>query len=311
MTVYRSISQVGTTEPFELQVARGQILHHKHLFKFGNNPTVGNSIETIWAEGGLYSYLSAATVLKVSSSNTADAEAGTGARTVELFGLDADYNEINETVTLNGQTAVNTTKEYLRINRMIVRSAGTGGQNAGVIYAGTGTVTSGVPANKYATINGVAGSNQSLMALWTIPAGYTGFLVQYDISNGTSTNTPAVCKLILSIRPGITDFSSIVFSDEGDILKDSKDPDLDYNQLIRPWKSRLALFYVQNSNFIIDLKIIYLTIYSLINKKRVLNKIAENLKSKNANFELIQVAKREKKLIPTPPPGMNEIVSSR
>lgn len=118
-------------------------------------------------------------------------------------------------------------------------------------------------------------------------------------------------KLILSIRPGITDFSSIVFSDEGEILKDSKDPDLDYNQLIRPWKSRLAIFYVQNSNFIIDLKIIYLTIYSLINKKWVLNKIAENLKSKNANFELIQVAKREKKLIPTPPPGMNEIVSSR
>ena len=118
-------------------------------------------------------------------------------------------------------------------------------------------------------------------------------------------------KLILSIRPGITDFSSIVFSDEGNILKDSKDPDLDYNQLIRPWKSRLAIFYVQNSNFIIDLKIIYLTIYSLINKKWVLNKIAENLKSKNANFELIQVAKREKKLIPTPPPGMNEIVSSR
>lgn len=118
-------------------------------------------------------------------------------------------------------------------------------------------------------------------------------------------------KLILSIRPGITDFSSIVFSDEGEILKDSKDPDLDYNQLIRPWKSRLAIFYVQNSNFIIDLKIIYLTIYSLINKKRVLNKIAENLNSKNANFELIQVAKREKKLIPTPPPGINEIVSSR
>jgi hypothetical protein len=201
MALFRSISQIGTTEPFELQLARGQIYEHKSIFKFGNNSTVGNSLETIWSQGGLYSYLSAATVLKVSSSNTADAAAGTGARTVELFGLDADYNEINETVTLNGQTAVNTTKEYLRINRMVIRSAGTGGQNAGIIYAGTGTVTAGVPANKYATINGIEGSNQSLMSLWTVPAGYTGFLVQYDISNGTSTNTPAVCKLILSIRP--------------------------------------------------------------------------------------------------------------
>ena len=52
---------------------------------------------------------------------------------------------------------------------------------------------------------------------------------------------------LLSIRPGITDFSSIVFADEGDILKQHADPDLAYEQLIRPWKSRLSLFYVQNN----------------------------------------------------------------
>jgi hypothetical protein len=84
-------------------------------------------LETIWAEGGLYSYLTAATVLKVSSSSVNDTSAGTGARTVELSGLDADYNEISELVTLNGQTPVNTTKLFLRINRMVVRSAGSGG----------------------------------------------------------------------------------------------------------------------------------------------------------------------------------------
>ena len=201
MAQVSSISRVGTTEPFYLQVARNQISFHKSIFKFGNNTAVGDSLETIWAEGGLYSYLTAATVLKVSSSSTADTSAGTGARTVELFGLDANYNEINETITLNGQTVVNTTKEYLRINRMVVRSAGSGGSNAGVIYAGTGTVTTGVPANVYASVNGVTGANQSLMALWTVPAGYTAYLLQYDISNGTTSNTPAVCKLVLSVRP--------------------------------------------------------------------------------------------------------------
>lgn len=195
-----SISRIGTSEPFELQVARGQIAYHESVYKFGNNPVVGNSVETLWSEGGLYSYLSAATVLKVSSDSTNDASAGTGARTVELFGLDGDYNEISETVTLNGQTAVNTTQSYLRINRMIVRSAGSGGANAGVLYAGTGTVTTGVPANIYATING-DGSNQTLMALWTVPAGYTAYLMQYDVSNGTTSNTPAVCKLLLVARP--------------------------------------------------------------------------------------------------------------
>ena len=197
---YSSISRFGLTEPFNLQVARGQIAYHESIYKFGNNPEVADSIETIWPQGGLYSYLSAATVLTVSSSSTNDTSAGTGARTVELFGLDGDYNEISEVVTLNGQTAVNTTLSYLRINRMIVRSAGSGGANAGIIYAGTGTVTTGVPANIYATING-DGTNQTLMALWTIPAGYTGYLMQYDVSNGTTSNTPAVCKLLLVARP--------------------------------------------------------------------------------------------------------------
>ena len=195
-----SISRVGTSEPFELQVSRGQVAYHESLYKFGNNAAVSNSIETIWQQGGLYSYLSAASVLKVSSSSANDTSAGTGARTVELFGLDGDYNEINEVVILNGQTAVNTTLSYLRINRMIVRSAGSGGANAGIIYAGTGTVTTGVPANIYATING-DGSNQTLMALWTVPAGYTAYLMQYDVSNGTTSNTPAVCKMTLVARP--------------------------------------------------------------------------------------------------------------
>jgi len=195
-----SITRIGTSEPFELQVARGQVAYHESVYKFGNNAAVANVTETIWQQGGLYSYLSAASVLKVSSSSANDTSAGTGARTVELFGLDGDYNEINEVVTLNGQTAVNTTQSYLRINRMVVRSAGSGGYNAGIIYAGTGTVTTGVPANIYATING-DGTNQTLMALWTVPAGYTGYLMQYDVSNGTTSNTPAVCKMTLVARP--------------------------------------------------------------------------------------------------------------
>jgi len=181
-----SISRVGTSEPFNLQIARGQIAYHKSIFKFGFNPDIDDSLETIWAEGGLYSYLSAATVLKISSSSTNDTSAGTGARTVTLSGLDANYDEISETITLNGQTAVNSTLSYLRIYRMTVDTAGSGGENAGVIYAGTGTVTSGVPANKYATI--AIGDNQTLMALWTVPRGYTAYLSQTDVTAATTQN---------------------------------------------------------------------------------------------------------------------------
>jgi hypothetical protein len=193
-----SISRIGTSEPFELQVARGQIAYHYGQFKFGFNPDVDDVLETVWAQGGLYSYLAAATQLSVSSSSTADTSAGTGARTVTLSGLDADYNEISETVTLNGQTAVTTTNSYLRIFRAVVRSAGSGGQNAGVIYAGTGTVTSGVPANKYATI--AIGDNQTLMALWTVPAGHTAYLLQTDVTLATIQNNK-YCTVSVVSRP--------------------------------------------------------------------------------------------------------------
>jgi len=198
MAQVSSISRVGTTEPFYLQVARNQISFHKSNFKFGFNADVDDSLETVWAQGGLYSYLASASVLKVSSSSTADTSAGTGARTVELSGLDTNYDEISETVTLNGQTAVNTTNEFLRINRMVIRSAGSGEQNAGVIYAGTGTVTTGVPANKYATI--AIGDNQTLMALWTVPRGYTAYLLQTDITVATTQNNK-YCTVHLVARP--------------------------------------------------------------------------------------------------------------
>lgn len=198
MAEISSITRIGTSEPFELQVARSQISWHYPLHKFGFNPDIDDAVETVWAQGGLYSYLAAATQLSVSSSSTADTSAGTGARTVTLSGLDANYAEISETVTLNGQTAVTTTNSYLRIFRMVVRSAGSGGQNAGVIYAGTGTVTVGVPANKYATI--AIGDNQTLMALWTVPADHTGYLMQTDVTVATTQNNK-YCTVSLVARP--------------------------------------------------------------------------------------------------------------
>ena len=137
-----SITQSGRYEPFELQVARGQISWHKRLFQFGTNTAVGTGFSTLWPGGGtLYAYPSAATVLKISSANANDAAAGTGARTVVVNGLDADYNEISETVILNGQTAVNTVNSYLRFGEILVLTAGSGGTAAGILYAGVGRWT--------------------------------------------------------------------------------------------------------------------------------------------------------------------------
>lgn len=184
-----SVSRFGSTEPFELQVARGQVAFHKNIFKFGFNPDVDNSLETVWAQGGLYSYLSTATTLYISSSSTADDAAGTGARTATVSGLDANYDEVSVTVDLDGQNGVQlgSASNWIRVNRITVNTAGSGGQNAGVIYVGDeASPTSGVPSNKYATV--AIGDNQTLMALWTVPRGYTAYVLQTDVTAATAQN---------------------------------------------------------------------------------------------------------------------------
>lgn len=197
-TTISSVTRQGAYEPFDLQVSRNQIQGHKTLFKFGNNADINGSLETIWSQGGLYAYPAAASVMKVSSSSTDDAAAGTGARTVVVSGLDANYNEISETVELNGQTEVTTTSSFLRVFRAYVATAGSGGTAAGTIYVGTGTVTLGVPANVFAVIT--LGANQTQMALWTVPAGYTLYIYGGTFSASSANTTHTVLGQFL-FRP--------------------------------------------------------------------------------------------------------------
>jgi len=182
---YASISRFGLTEPFELQVARGQITGHSIVHVFGHNPDVDTSEETIWPTEGLLGHPASPTIMTLSSSSTNDAADGTGARTVHILGINGTGGYVEETVTLNGQTAVNTVNSYDAIERMTVMTAGSGVVNAGTIYVGTGTVTAGVPAVPYSAIG--VGDNLSLVGHWTCPTGYTGYLVYGSITCGTTS----------------------------------------------------------------------------------------------------------------------------
>jgi lipopolysaccharide/colanic/teichoic acid biosynthesis glycosyltransferase len=118
-------------------------------------------------------------------------------------------------------------------------------------------------------------------------------------------------KHLLDLRPGITDLASIVFSDEGDILAGSENPDLEYNQIIRPWKSRLGLLYIENRNVLLDLYIIVLTVISILSRQLALKGVQKSLKWLGADDQLVRVAEREEPLQPYPPPGAAHIVKSR
>ena len=184
MGTYSSATRQGAFEPFDLQVVRGQVDGHSQVLVSGYNGAVGASYETIWTESSIYVYPASATVIKISSSDADDTAAGTGARTVTIVGLDGSYNQISETVSLNGQTAVNTTNSYLRVFHLMVNTAGSSGAAEGVIYAGVGSVTAGVPATVYGVYSANGGSTA---CIYTVPAGYTGYIFDFLVATGCTT----------------------------------------------------------------------------------------------------------------------------
>ena len=103
---------------------------------------------------------------------------------------------------------------------------------------------------------------------------------------------------LLSVNPGITDISSIVFSDEGEILQGSVDPDTLYRQIIRPWKSRLGLLYIDNRTIWLDIRLMYHTAQALFSRQAALRGINRILRSFNASETLITVAERKAPLFP-------------
>lgn len=109
---------------------------------------------------------------------------------------------------------------------------------------------------------------------------------------------------LLSVRPGVTDISSVVFSDEGDILEGAEDADALYNQIIRPWKSRLGLLYIDNRSLGLDIRIMWLTAQAIVSKPAALRGVEKILQELSADPELIEVCRRAGKPPAADPPGL-------
>ncbi len=148
--------------------------------------------------------------------------------------------------------------------------------------------------------------------LWNVLRGEMSLVgPRPNVERETVLYTPDERRL-LSVRPGITDLASIVFADEGDILRGTPDPDLAYNQVIRPWKSRLGLLYVDRAGSVgLDLRIILLTFLSATARERALQGVAGMVGRLGGPEELVRVAARTAPLAAAPPPGAREVVGSR
>jgi hypothetical protein len=186
----RSISQVGTSEPFELQMARGQIPGHSIRNLFGTNPEIGTSFVTPWENNTALPFLSAEQNLSFVSTVAGDVDIK-----ILVSGVDQNYAEVSEVVTLLGTLPVTTTNKFFRINDILT-----------VFGNPAGDVTASYNAVVYAKI--IAGRGKNQAAVFTVPAGHSFYLGRIDAFTATSNNDTK----IMTFRNRVTYSDGRVFN---------------------------------------------------------------------------------------------------
>lgn len=178
-----------STDDFDSEVALGlRGIQVRRVAGLGNVviATTGATAVDIWTGAGTYQFMSAATALEVFSTNAADAIAGTGARTVTVQGLDNNFNEVVQTVSLNG-AAVALPTPLRRINQALITGAGSGLVNAGQINVrdvSGGTIRAIIPA-------GLGITQQSQ---FTVPAGHTLLVKSVELEINSSAGGGGASK---------------------------------------------------------------------------------------------------------------------
>ena len=178
---------------FNLDCARGAIPNVTCVHKFGRNEDIDTAAdEDIWTNGGTYTFPTGAETLNVVSDDANDDDGDTGARTIRIIGLDASFAEQTETVTLNGTSNVVTANSYLRVNRAQIVTAGSSGHNEGTV-----TLTQSSSALVLAGITPT--NNQTQLALYTVPDGYTCYLRSVAVFAGKQAAASVTFSLF--VRP--------------------------------------------------------------------------------------------------------------
>ena len=152
--------------PLGLSIQKGLVENYSGIHKFGLNTAVGSSFETIWDGNNTYSYPSSAGTATATSSDTDD---NTG--TVEIQGLDSNYDLATETLTIGGSAG---STSFIRVFRAVMKTANTGTSNVG-------TISITVSSTTVAQIRPTYG--QTLMCVYTVPRKYNAYLMQLDVGS--------------------------------------------------------------------------------------------------------------------------------
>lgn len=197
----------GSIIDYTINLSAGNIDGVGYIEKFGRNDTLSANIETIWDGSNVYTYLTTASSVYITSSDGDDSTTGTGARTIEVQGLDENYVLVTEDITVNDSASTTT---FIRIFRAITKTVGSDGQAQGIISirsasGGGGTLLAQI--QKVGTGQG-ASLGQTFMTTYTVPAGKTAYLTQWTVGAG-GQNADTTCF-----------FMARLFSDGGFNAKD-------------------------------------------------------------------------------------------
>jgi len=177
-----------------MAIALGEFRDTTSIDKFGLNSSVGSSYETIWDAGSVYAYPSSAVAMTVTSASGAS----DNGVVVTIIGLDGDYAEVEQSVTLGGLGVATTTQTFIRVFRAFVSN----GQEA------TGVLDIDNGGTVYAQIQ--PEFQQTMMAVYTIPAGKTGYLVSGNISSTKDKDITA--KLMMRELGGVLRTKGLVLT---------------------------------------------------------------------------------------------------
>lgn len=165
-----NVTSIASGRDFYFDVASGKIEGHSAINKFGHNP-LASSGDDVWAGGGAYEfYPITAQAMEVRSTDADDTDGGAGARTLLVYGLNETWDEVSETLTLNGTTPVPLQNTYLRMYRGVVLTAGATETNEGNIVVENSTGTE--------AINITALDGQTQQTIFTIPRGKSAYFIK-------------------------------------------------------------------------------------------------------------------------------------
>lgn len=178
-------------DDWKINAARGKLRNAFHVHKFGRNTAPANGVEeTVWDGSTLYPWSTwdaGADTVYLKSSATGDES-----KTIFIQGLDANFNLQSETVTLDAADStvgVASANTYVRLFRMYNTGSVPFVGNVGAHYASAaGTLVARV----------LIGQEQTLMAVYTVPAGHTAYLMKYDFSGNANS---AIASRILFCEP--------------------------------------------------------------------------------------------------------------